>query len=71
MLLEVIVMETTVTRDATPRMTDAEYEAIVDQNLARLKLMQQKMDEEQREIEMLRAENDSILSNIMRTLKAV
>ena len=63
-------MDTTITLNKAP-MTDAEYEAVVDQHLARLKLMQKKMDEEQREIEMLRAENDSILSDIMRTLKAV
>ncbi len=63
-------MDTTITLNKAP-MTDAEYEAVVDQNLAQLKRMQQRMDEEQREIETLRAENDSILSDIMRTLKAV
>lgn len=63
-------MDTIITLNKAP-MTDAEYEAIVDQHLARLKLMQQKMDEDQQEIEMLRAENTSILSDIMRILKAV
>ncbi len=63
-------MDTTITLNKAP-MTDAEYEAIVDQHLAQLKLMQQKMDEDQREIETLRAQNDSILFDIMRTLKAV
>lgn len=63
-------MDTTITFNKAP-MTDAEYEAIVDQNLGQLKLMQQMLDEDQREIETLRAENDSILSDIMRTLKVV
>ena len=64
-------MENIATLDVVPMSaTDKEYEAIVDQNLAKLKLMQQRMDEDQREIETLRAENDAILSDIMRTLKA-
>ena len=61
-------METT-TFEKTPT-TDAEYEAIVDYNLSRLKQMQQKMDDDQREIETLRAETDAVLSDLMRSLKA-
>ena len=59
-------METTLTLE--PK-TDAEYEAMVDHDLSRLKQMQQKMDEDQREIESLRAETDAILADIMRTLE--
>ena len=59
----------TITFDKTP-ITDAEYEAIVDHNLNTLKLMQQKMDEDQREIEAMRAETDAILADLMRSLKA-
>ncbi len=59
----------TVTLERTP-MADADYEAIVDRNLGQLKLMQQKMDEDQREIETMRAENDTILADLMRSLKA-
>ena len=59
----------TITFEKTP-ITDADYEAVVDHNLSRLKLMQQKMDEDQHEIETLRAETDAILVDIMQTLKA-
>ena len=59
----------TITFDKTPT-TDAEYEAIVDHNLSRLKLMQQKMDEDQREIETMRAETDAVLADLMRSFKA-
>jgi len=62
-------METTLARDAEPT-TDAEYEAMVDHYLNQLKQMQQKMDEDQQEIEIMRAETDAILSDIMRALKA-
>ena len=58
----------TITLDKTPA-TDAEYEAMVDHDLNRLKQMQQQMDEDQREIETMRAETDAILADIMRTLK--
>lgn len=58
----------TVTFEKTPT-TDADYEAIVDRNLSHLKLMQQKMDEDQREIETMRAETDAILADIMHMLK--
>ena len=60
----------TITFEKTPA-TDADYEAIVDYNLNRLKLMQQKMDEDQREIETMRAETDAVLADLMRSLKAV
>ena len=49
--------------------SDQEYEAIVDRNIARLKLMQQRMDDDQREIEMLRAETDAAIESVMQTLK--
>jgi len=61
-------METTFTNSPAAK-TDAEYEAMVDQHLAAIKLMQQKMDEDQQEIETLRAETDAIITNIMQTLK--
>ena len=61
-------METTFTHSPAAK-TDAEYEAMVDHDLNRLKQMQQKMDDDQREIETLRAETDAILADIMRTLK--
>lgn len=64
-------MENTTTLDVMPASaSDKEYEAIVDHHLATIKLMQQKMDDDQREIEVLRAETDAILANVMRTLKA-
>ena len=59
----------TVTLERTP-VTDSDYEAVVDRNLIQLKLMQQKMDEDQREIETMRAETDAILADLMRALKA-
>ena len=59
----------TITFDKTPT-TDAEYEALVDHNLSRLKLMLQKMNEDQREIEAMRAETDAVLADLMRSLKA-
>ena len=59
----------TITFEKTPT-TDADYEAIVDRNLSRLKLMQQQMDEDQREIETMRAEADAVLADLMRSLKA-
>ena len=59
----------TITFEKTPT-TDAEYEAMVDYHLGRLKLMQQKMDEDQQEIETLRTETDAILADLMRSLKA-
>ena len=59
----------TITFEKTPT-TDAEYEAIVDRNLSRLKQIQQKMDEDQREIETMRAETDAVLADLMRSLKA-
>ncbi len=61
-------METTFTNSPAAK-TDAEYEAMVDHDLSRLKQMQQKMDEDQQEIEIMRAETDAIITNIMRTLK--
>ncbi len=61
-------METTFTLDTKPK-TDAEYEAMVDHDLSRLKQMQQQMDNDQQEIESLRAETDAIITDIMRTLK--
>ena len=61
-------METTFTHNPTAK-ADAEYEAMVDRDLNRLKQMQQKMNEDQQEIETLRAETDAILADIMRTLK--
>ena len=60
-------MDQTTTLAATPN-TDAEYEAIVDQHIAQFKLMQQRVDEDQREIDTLRAETDAILADIMQTL---
>jgi uncharacterized membrane protein (DUF106 family) len=62
------IMETTFTLDTKPK-TDAEYEAMVDHDLSRLKQMQQQMDNDQQEIESLRAETDAIITDIMRTLK--
>ncbi len=61
-------METTFTSSSAAK-TDADYEAIVDHDLGRLKQMQQKMDDDQREIETLRAETDAIITDIMRALK--
>lgn len=61
-------MDTSATLNKAP-LTDAEYEAIVDQHLAQLKLMQRKMDDDQREIEALRAETDATLADIMKTLQ--
>lgn len=58
----------TITLDRTPT-TDADYEAIVDHNLSRLKQIQQKMDEDQQEIEAMRAETDVILAELMQSLK--
>lgn len=58
----------TITFEKTPT-TDADYEAIVDRNLSRLKQIQQKMDEDQREIEAMRAETDVVLADLMRSLK--
>lgn len=58
----------TITLDRTPT-TDADYEAIVDRNLSRLKQIQQKMDEDQREIEAMRTETDAVLAELMRSLK--
>ncbi|MGI4789915.1 MAG: hypothetical protein ACRYFS_13820 [Janthinobacterium lividum] len=68
MIYSGIVMETVIS-DRAPT-TDAEYEAIVDYNLGQLKIMQGKMDEDQREIEMMRTETDAILADIMCLLKA-
>ncbi len=61
-------MGTTFTLDTKPK-TDAEYEARVEHDLNQLKQMQQKMNEDQQEIETLRAETDAIITDIMRTLK--
>jgi hypothetical protein len=62
-------MEKTITLDVKPT-TEVGYEAIVDQCFLEMKHMQLKMDEDQQEIETLRAEMDMILADIKQTLKA-
>ncbi len=60
-------MEGTVTLEMTPT-TDAEYEAVIDQYIGQMKLMQKQMDEDRHEIETLRSGTDAILADIFQTL---
>ena len=68
MILEEIVMEKTLTLDGTPT-SDQEYEASVEHYFSEIRLLQQQMDEDQREIEALRMETDATIASIMQTLK--
>jgi len=67
-ILEEIVMEKTVTLDVTPT-SDQEYEAAVDHYFGEIRLLQQQMDEDRREIAALRMETDATIADIMQTLK--
>ena len=62
-------MEKTSILEATPT-SDKEYEAISEHYLGKIKLLQKQMDQDQQDIESMRAETDAILANIMQTLKA-
>lgn len=61
-------METTAILDTTPT-SDKEYEAISEHYLGKIKLLQQQMDHDQRDIEAMRIETDAMLANVMQTLK--
>ncbi len=62
-------MEKTANLDTTPT-SDKEYEAMSEHYLGKIKLLQQQMDQDQQDIEAMRAETDAMLASIMRTLKA-
>ena len=61
-------MEITATFDAKPT-SDKEYEAISEHYLGKIKLLQQQMDQDQQDIEAMRAETDATLADIMRMLR--
>ena len=48
---------------------DVEHEAVVNEYLTRMEMMNKQMAEDQQEIEALRAETDIVLADIMRTLR--
>lgn len=54
--------------DAAPT-SDQEYEAAVEHYLGEIRLLQQQMDVDQREIEALRMETDATITQLMQTLK--
>lgn len=62
-------METTAILNTTPT-SDKEYEAISEHYLGKIKLLQQQMDHDQRDIEAMRTETDAMLARVMQTLKA-
>ena len=61
-------MEKTAILDATPT-SDKEYEAISEHYLSKIRLLQQQMDQDQQDIEAMRAETDATLADIMRMLR--
>lgn len=61
-------MEKTGILDAAPT-SDKEYEASVEHYFSKIRLLQQQMDADQREIEALRTETDATITQLMQTLK--
>ncbi len=61
-------MEKTVTLDVTPT-SDQENEAAAEHYFGEIRLLQQQMDADRREIEALRMETDAAIADIMWTLK--